>query len=99
MNFLRKLLCFLRGEPLTVNIVSGKEQLDGAFSVFNDAKVKAQEALDTLSRERDKVESEIKVIQEEYENTMKDKNTQKTNLVDLTVNARNFISKIDTIIQ
>lgn len=99
-NFVRTVLGFLTGSyPREFNVSSGAAQLEDAFEVFNQAKSKALTAIDTLQAEQDKIQADIKALQEEFDTKMACKTTDNDELSAQKVKAQTFISKINNIIE
>lgn len=97
--FIRALLGFLRGHgDLSLNVVTGKDKLDSAFKVFEDAKVQAQDAISILQSEQDSIQLDIKVLEEEYQAKMKEKVSLNDEVMLQKAKASAFISKVEKII-
>lgn len=98
-NFVRGFLGFLTGSfPKTINIETGKDKLDGAFSIFNEAKEKANDALQELAREANNVESDIMKHTKEYEEIMKDLKGKVSHLEEQKARGHSFIEKLNGIL-
>lgn len=61
---------FLGLSNAALTIVSGKDKLDSAFSVFEEAKSKANDALLDISRETEELEATVELQKKMHENAM-----------------------------
>lgn len=90
---------FLTGAfPKTMVIETGKSKLDDAFSIFNEAKDKAKDALQELSMEATSVEAEIQKHTKEYEEIMKDLKGKVSHLDEQKARGHSFIEKLNGIL-
>lgn len=99
-NLVRGFLGFLTGSfPVTkVSVDSGKDKLDVAFKVFEDARVQAHDAISTLQDEQDKVQLDIKELEEEYKKKMQEKVQTNDEIMLQKARAAAFMGKIDNIL-
>lgn len=91
---------FLAGNfPKTFNIETGKDKLEAAFGVFQEAQTKANEAILVLIKESDKVETEIEVLTKEYHSKMTAHETSLSNIKEQKDRGYKFIDKLNDILK
>ena len=76
----------------------GHEKLQDAFKVLDDAKVKANEALEELSQEATIVAEDIAELTAEFQSKLKYKESVKSSLEESKEKAKAFIGKITEIL-
>lgn len=77
---------------------TGQELLDDAVNVFENAKVKAQKAVEILDEESSKVKDEIKVIVEDFNKQIADKKVAQEAIDTSKEKAKKFLTKVIEII-
>jgi hypothetical protein len=80
------------------NPKGGQARLDDAFRVFEDAKLKAEDAIKVISEEAQKVDEEISMIEANYLASMSTKKEEKGKLEETMTKANNFLGKVKDIL-
>lgn len=80
------------------NVETGSDKLESAFSVFQEAKAKANEALVDLAKESTKVEDDVKLLEKEFKEKMEVHSSKLSELKGHKERGYQFIEKINGIL-